>query len=134
MLSASNRLTSPLHFREVVRRGRRCGGPLIVVHLLVPSPERADLGALVAPRVGFVVSKAVGVAVTRNLVKRRLRHLARERTALLPRESMVVVRALPGAAAASYDELARELDRCLEACGVEMSPPADLAAQVGFAR
>ncbi len=134
VLSASNRLTSPPHFREVVRRGRRCGGPLIVVHLLVPSPERADLGALVAPRVGFVVSKAVGAAVTRNLVKRRLRHLARERTALLPRESMVVVRALPGAAAASYDELARELDRCLEACGVEMSSSADLAAQVGLSR
>ena len=106
----------------------------MVVHLLVRPPERADVGALAAPRVGFVVSKAVGAAVTRNLVKRRLRHLARERTALLPRESMVVVRALPGAAAASHDELARELDRCLEACGVEMSPPADLAAQVGFAQ
>jgi ribonuclease P protein component len=84
--------------------------------------------------VGFVVSKAVGVAVTRNLVKRRLRHLARERTALLPRESMVVVRALPGAAVASYDELARELDRCLEACGVEMNTSADLAAQAGLSR
>jgi len=47
---------------------------------------------------------------------------------------MVVVRALPGAAAASYDELARELDRCLEACGVEMSSSADLAAQVGLSR
>jgi ribonuclease P protein component len=106
----------------------------MVVHLLVPSPERAERGALAAPRVGFVVSKAVGAAVTRNLVKRRLRHLARERTALLPRESMVVVRALPGAAAASYDELARELDRCLEACGAEMSSPEDDAAKAGLSR
>ena len=35
VLSSSNRLTSPVHFREVVRRGRRGGGPLLVVHLLV---------------------------------------------------------------------------------------------------
>jgi ribonuclease P protein component len=104
----------------------------MVVHLLVRSPERADGGALAAPRVGFVVSKAVGAAVTRNQVLRRLRHLARERTALLPRESMVVVRALPGAAAASYDELARELDRCLEACGAEMSSSGDHAAKAGL--
>ncbi|HSK34899.1 MAG TPA: ribonuclease P protein component, partial [Propionicimonas sp.] len=95
MLSPSNRLTSPVHFREVVRRGRRCGGPLMVVHLLVPPTERAHLGLPAGPRVGFVVSKAVGPAVTRNLVKRRLRHLARERTSVLPAEGMLVVRALP---------------------------------------
>ena len=83
---------------------------------------------------GFVVSKAVGAAVTRNLVKRRLRHLARERTALLPPESMVVVRALPGAAQASYDELASELDRCLERCGVEVNSPADHAPKAGLSR
>ena len=83
---------------------------------------------------GFVVSKAVGNAVTRNLVKRRLRHLVRERTALVPPESMVVVRALPGAALASYDELARELDRCLERCGVDVSSSADHAPKAGLPR
>jgi ribonuclease P protein component len=85
---------------------------LLVVHLLVPSYERSDA----APRVGFVVSKAVGPAVTRNLVKRRLRHLARERTALLPANALLVVRALPAASAASYTDLARELDRGLQRC------------------
>jgi ribonuclease P protein component len=85
----------------------------MVVHLLVPSTERAQVGALTGPLVGFVVSKAVGPAVTRNLVKRRLRHLGRERIASLPPRGMLVVRALPAAADASYDELARELDRCL---------------------
>ncbi len=83
---------------------------------------------------GFVVSKAVGNAVARNLVKRRLRHLARERTALVPPENMVVVRALPGAALASYDELARELDRCLERCGVDVSSSADHAPKAGLPR
>jgi ribonuclease P protein component len=113
VLSPSNRLTSPVHFREVVRRGRRSGGPLMVVHLLAPPVERAHRGLPAAPRVGFVVSKAVGPAVTRNLVKRRLRHLARARTRALPPHGMLVVRALPAAASASYDDLARELDRCL---------------------
>ena len=69
-----------------------------MVHLRAPSSPHARSELPAPPKVGFVVSKAVGAAVTRNLVKRRLRHLARERTALLPRESMVVVRALPGAA------------------------------------
>ena len=82
----------------------------MVVHLLVPTtPE-----ILVTPRVGFVVSRAVGPAVTRNLVKRRLRHLARERTAGLPPHGMLVVRALPAAATATFAELAQELDRCLD--------------------
>jgi ribonuclease P protein component len=67
-----------------------------------------------AARVGFVVSRAVGPAVTRNLVKRRLRHLMRERLGLLPRGSVLVVRALPAAASAPYADLAADLDRRLE--------------------
>ncbi len=64
-------------------------------------------------RIGFVVSKAVGPAVTRNLVKRRLRHLCRERVDSLPAGSLLVLRALPPAAEATYADLASELDRCL---------------------
>jgi len=56
----------------------------------------------------------VGSAVVRNQVKRRLRALARERLGLLPAGAQVVVRANPGAAAASSEELGRELDRALE--------------------
>lgn len=73
---------------------------------------------------GFVVSRAVGPAVTRNLVKRRLRHLCRDRLAVLPPGSMLVVRALPAAASASYEELAVELDRCLDKVGVTEHVPA----------
>ena len=75
-------------------------------------------------RVGFVVSRAVGPAVTRNLVKRRLRHLCRDRLETLPAGSMLVVRALPAAANASYDDLARELDRCLAQVGATKNLPA----------
>lgn len=95
----------------------------MVVHLLVPSSGRARTFTALGPLVGFVVSKAVGPAVTRNLVKRRLRHLARERTGSLPPHGMLVVRALPAAADASYDQLARELDRCLAKVDVTVDLP-----------
>ena len=99
----------------------------MVVHLLVPSVGSAPVGTATGPLVGFVVSKAVGPAVTRTLVKRRLRHLARERTGALPPHGMLVVRALPAAADASYDQLARELDRCLAKVDVTV----DLTVNVG---
>jgi ribonuclease P protein component len=65
-------------------------------------------------RVGFVVSKAVGPAVVRNRVKRRLRHLAREILSDLPGSAVLVVRALPPSAEASYEELGADLARCLD--------------------
>jgi ribonuclease P protein component len=64
-------------------------------------------------RAGLIVSRAVGPAVTRNVVKRRLRHLLRPRLAELPAGTVLVVRALPGAASASFVELGEELDRAL---------------------
>lgn len=72
-----------------------------------------------AVQVGFVVSKAVGGAVVRNRVKRRLRHAMRERVAALPLRSVLVVRAQPPAAEASYPELLADLDRCLDRVSAE---------------
>ncbi len=65
------------------------------------------------PRVGFVVSRGVGGAVVRNLVRRRLRELIRARLDRLP-EGLLVVRATPQAAVASYAALGADIDRCLE--------------------
>jgi ribonuclease P protein component len=95
----------------------------MVVHLLA-SAEGIPATASAGPRVGFVVSKAVGPAVTRNLVKRRLRHLCRERLPVLPSGSMLVIRALPAAAGASYHELGGELDRSLAKVAVTTDVPA----------
>ncbi|MYW03072.1 ribonuclease P protein component [Streptomyces sp. SID3343] len=142
MLPPDNRLRRREDFAIAVRRGRRAGRPNLVVHLRqqgtskAGNPERAPettqpsepdtLRQSVAedphagvehappPRAGFVVSKAVGPAVVRNVVKRRLRHLVRDRLALLPAGSLVVVRALPPAAQADHDALARDLDAAFD--------------------
>lgn len=83
-----------------------------MVHLLVPGTgSAADRKS--EPQVGFVVSKAVGPAVVRNRVKRRLRHQARESLSGLPGSAVLVVRALPAAADADYEDLGADLKRCL---------------------
>ena len=106
MLSPDHRLTDSDSFR-IATRGRRSGTRTLVVHL-----GRAGAGGDPA-RIGLVVSKAVGNAVVRNRVKRRLRHLAREHLSALPGSAVLVVRALPAAAGASYDELGSDLARGL---------------------
>ena len=115
VLSTDHRLRAAADFRHAVRRGRRAGGPLVVVHLVIPYVDKdTDLYGDESARIGFVVSKAVGPAVIRNRVKRRLRHLMRDRVDTLVAGSHLVVRAQPAAATASSAELGAELDRCLD--------------------
>lgn len=109
MLPADQRLTRPAAFRHAVKAGRRSGARTLVTHVAVSAEQLGN-----PPRVGFVVSKAVGNAVVRNQVKRRLRHAARARISDLPEGALLVVRAQPAAALASYEELVADLDRCLE--------------------
>jgi ribonuclease P protein component len=131
VLSRASRLTSPADFRTALRRGRRAGTRSLVVHLAT-SVDDPGPGASPGPaRVGFVVSRAVGGATTRNLVKRRLRHLCRAELDRLPAGALLVVRALPAAAQASYDELAADLQHALD----RVSPvPAVGALTAGVAR
>lgn len=142
----------------MVRRGRRAGRSRLVVHAVRPdaatraefnvdttrhaarshtrpaSPE-ADLDT--APtretsehsRVGFVVSKAVGTAVVRHRVSRRLRHLMRDRLDRFPAGTLVVVRALPPAAAASSRELGVDLDAALRK--LRVFPPENSGRSTG---
>ena len=111
MLAREHRLTTGDDFRRAARHGRRAGSTTLVVHFWTGEQEGAP------PRVGFVVSKAVGNAVRRNRVKRQLRHLAREHVSSLPGSAVLVVRALPPAATASYADLGRDLAHCLGRVG-----------------
>lgn len=109
MLPRSARLTESLGFRQAVRRGRRAGTRTLVVHWAEDTGPSTGSDV----QVGFVVSKAVGNAVVRNRVQRRLRHLTREHLTELPGRGVLVVRATPAAAQASYEELGRDLARGL---------------------
>jgi ribonuclease P protein component len=118
VLAAAQRLRRSSDFAAAVRGGRRAGRGSVVVHLTVPPQTELSEPAPTedtSVRAGFVVSKAVGGAVTRNTVRRRLRHLVRERLAELPPGSVLVVRAQPGAATASYEGLRADLDAALAA-------------------
>ncbi|WP_079039522.1 MULTISPECIES: ribonuclease P protein component [Streptomyces] len=115
MLPTENRLRRREDFATAVRRGRRAGRPLLVVHLRSGATDPHAPGESAPPtRAGFVVSKAVGGAVVRTQVKRRLRHLLRDRLSELPPGSLVVVRALPGAGDADHAQLARDLDAAFQ--------------------
>jgi len=86
-----------------VRHGVRAGRRTVVVHALqldAPAEGLVNGSGGNDRRVGFVVSKTVGSAVRRNRVRRRLRHLASAHLRDLPAHTLVVVRALPPAAAA----------------------------------
>ncbi|TIC88993.1 ribonuclease P protein component [Nocardioides sp. GY 10113] len=115
MLPTASRLRDSDSFRVASREGRRSGSRTLVTHLLVASDGEASVlsGGTSVPRVGFVVSKAVGGAVVRTRVKRRLRHAVAAQLAALPPASVLVVRATPAAASASFAELDRDLRHCL---------------------
>jgi len=61
------------------------------------------------PRFGVVVSKQVGGAVVRNLVRRRIQAICAGSMMMIPPSDVIVVRALPGANAVSWDTLRAEI-------------------------
>ncbi|MQA16110.1 MAG: ribonuclease P protein component [Pseudonocardiaceae bacterium] len=109
MLPPDARLTRRADFATALRRGRRATPGRLVAHLAHCDGDRSH-GA----RVGFVVSRSVGGAVVRHRVQRKLRHLVRDRLGRLPAGTLLVVRALPPAAAASSAVLGRDLDSALD--------------------
>lgn len=109
MLPEQYRLHHRRDFSATVRGGRRCGRRDLVVHAISGTESEKNLISTTGPRFGLVVSKAVGPAVVRHRVARRLRHVAATLLEDLDSSTDVVIRALPGAAEASSQELARQL-------------------------
>ncbi len=86
-----------------MKHGRKIASVHLVTYIYRDSSQSET-------RVGFVVAKSVGGAVARNLVKRRLRAIAREllKTEPSTKGFSIVVRALEGAASATFEELKSE--------------------------
>jgi ribonuclease P protein component len=119
VLPAAHRLHRSADFARVLRSGRRCARPALVVHLLVAEPGSAvdavdAAEPTAAAKAGVVVSRAVGGSVVRHAVVRRLRALLRDRLERLPAGALLVVRARPLAAATAYRDLGAQLDDCLD--------------------
>ncbi len=118
MLPRPRRVNRPDDFRRVLRRGRKSGRRLLVVHAIATTAPDADATVLVASRAGLVVGRAVGNAVVRHRVSRQLRALLRDRLDGLPAGTDLVVRAQPPAAGSTSVELGSDLDAALTRLGL----------------
>ena len=92
-------------FTAAVRGGRRVARPTLVLHV------RSRPASTEPTRVGLIVSKSVGNSVVRHRVARRLRAVCSDRLARWEPGDLVVIRALPRAATASFADLDRDVDR-----------------------
>lgn len=104
-------MTRGAEFQRAVRHGQRAGRSRLVTHAY---RDRSGSDSASPPaRVGFVVGRNVGGSVVRHRVQRRLRHLVADRLDRLAPGTLLVVRAMPPAAAATSIELAGDLDATL---------------------
>ncbi len=115
MLPRVHRLTKSSDFSLVFREKRWSAHHRYISVFAHPSgascstPSQSD-ESFESVHVGFIVSKSVGNAVVRNRVKRRLRSWVRQSRPLLPPVHLLVIRANPAAAQASYLQLSTALE------------------------
>ena len=101
------RLRKAREFARVRQQGRSVGGALLSLGWVA--------NGLPGVRCGYAISKRVGGAVVRNRVKRRLRDILRLQVKagqIAPGYDLVWI-ARPGAAQATYQDLAAEVEHLL---------------------
>lgn len=106
MLAKVNRIVTGDDYRQVVRRGRRVVSGNTVSYISM-NPNGGP------PRFGFIVAKSVGNAVVRNSVRRRLKAASFSALPQTREGTDIVFRALAPAAAASFSDLAADVDRAV---------------------
>jgi ribonuclease P protein component len=103
VLAKANRIVAATDYKRLVRSGRKARGALTLAY-----GRRSEPGSPM--RMGVIVARNVGNAVVRNRVRRRVKAvgwaLARDVHGL-----DVVVRALPTAASAGFDDIDGEVRR-----------------------
>ena len=81
--------------------GKRVSGSMFIIYYNI-------LGSV--SKAGFTVSKKVSKsAVERNKLKRRLREIYRQNRNLLPANVSIIIRVLPQAAGADFNEIKNEV-------------------------
>jgi ribonuclease P protein component len=106
MLAKVNRIVKGDDYRSVVRRGRRVVSGNTVSYISM-NPNGGP------PRFGFIVAKSVGNAVVRNTVRRRLKAASFSALTSTTEGTDIVIRALAPASAATYSDLASDVDRAV---------------------
>ena len=105
MLAASARLHKSKQISAAMKSGKRSTSKLLVIFVAK--------GDSIDTKVAFAVGKTVGNSVVRHKVTRRLRHILSQELPHFPPGCHVVVRALPGSANASFDQLKENLEFAL---------------------
>jgi ribonuclease P protein component len=113
VLAKANRVTSATDYRRLVRSGRRARGALILAY-------GRRTGTADPLRVGVIVARNVGGAVVRNRVRRRIKAAAWSLTGDFAGLD-VVVRALPAASSASWQDLAGEVEHSVASLAAKVA-------------
>ena len=86
MLAQSNRLTSREDFQRVTKSKIRCHTKTLTGYLVTETETKRQ-------KIGYIVAGNIGGSVRRHRVARQLRHASRQALHILPKSSLVVVRA-----------------------------------------
>ena len=86
MLAQLNRLTSREDFQRVTKSKIRSHTKTLTGYLITETET-------IEPKIGFIVAGNIGGSVRRHRVARQLRHASRQALHILPKSSLVVVRA-----------------------------------------
>jgi ribonuclease P protein component len=97
VLPKNARLTDSNEFSRATKSGLRISTQNFIGYLYLNNNENPT-------RAGIIVSKNVGGSVVRHLVSRKARHILAAELKRLPAHSLLVIRALNGAAKAKSQE------------------------------